>query len=390
MLIMDVIKSVRVHEEGGIIKLDYRVHPNAKLPKGKEGNRLRFSTGKEATKAMLKYVEKHKEELALQHYASQFDNIENKAEPLFEDLAYVALQEAEVDRNKTDGTKDYLNILSQHVLPYFGKEKITEIKARDVRSWMTQMGALGLSQSRYNKFHFVINRVFNFAYENEYTTTNVMSKIDRISKLFSKSSSNNDEYFSEVEMNKILNATCENCTEKELYKHEFMRAFMHTAFLTGARTGELLALKWEDVDFIKNLITYRSSMRKGVEGTTKTGSIRSVPMVPNLSEALQRWKGDRISGYVFCQAYTKKPYSNSRSIVDTYYKPMLARLEIPFRILYSTRHTFASISLEKGILLATVSQCLGHKSTEVTSRYYIHSGNKNQDLVRDQLLVLSA
>jgi integrase len=165
---------------------------------------------------------------------------------------------------------------------------------------------------------------------------------------------------------------------------------MHIALFTGARTGEMLSLKWVDVDFDNNEITYRSSMRKGIEGTTKTKEPRTVVMIQRLSDVLLKWKGDKEGGYVFPQPGLRIPYKNSRSIVDTYYKPMLERLGIPFRRLYSSRHTFASISNDKGIPLATISHCLGHSDTAVTSKYYVMSGRRDQNEVRNQMEKLSS
>ncbi len=107
----DTIKSVRGYEDNGLLKMDYRVQANVKLPKGKVGNRFRSSTGKAYTTMAMKHFEKYKFELALEHYESLFNNLENTDEPTFGDVAELALKEAESDRRKTEATKDYLRIL---------------------------------------------------------------------------------------------------------------------------------------------------------------------------------------------------------------------------------------------------------------------------------------
>ena len=131
-----VIKSVRIYEEDGYIKADYRTKPNAKVPKGKVGNRFRFSTGIQATPSGLKSIEKNKYDLAMEHYESLFQTLENKEIVLFEDIAHLALKEAEADRGKLDGTKDYLNILLKDVLPFFGKLPLQDIKVKDIKFWI--------------------------------------------------------------------------------------------------------------------------------------------------------------------------------------------------------------------------------------------------------------
>lgn len=94
--------------------------------------------------------------------------------------------------------------------------------------------------------------------------------------------------------------------------------------------------------------------------------------------------------WVYINPKTTRYYRDPRSIVDTYYNPLLKRLNLPRIVMYPTRATFASLSIEKGIPISTVSKCLGHKSTEITSRYYLKFGKVNQNDIRQQLESLSA
>ncbi len=263
------IKSVRIFEEDGSIKLDYRTKPNVKLPKGKVGNRFRCSTGIKVTPSTLKSIEKNKFDLAQEHYEGLFNTLENKEIVLFEDVAHLALKEAEADRGKLDGTKDYQNILKSDVLPFFGKLPLKEIKVKDIKAWVNEIAEQELSQSRFNKKYYVVKRVLDYACENEYIESNPISFVKRSSKLFTKPKDKSTEYFSKEERNIILNDTCENGTVKDKIDFPFINTFMHVALLIGARTGEILALKLEDIDFENNTITIQRSIRKGVESGTK-------------------------------------------------------------------------------------------------------------------------
>lgn len=385
-----VIKSVRIYEEDGSIKLDYRTKPNVKLPKGKVGNRFRFSTGIQATPSGLKSIEKNKYDLAMEHYESLFQTLENKEIVLFEDIAHLALKEAEADRGKLDGTKDYLNILLKDVLPFFGKLPLQDIKVKDIKFWINEIAEQELSQSRFNKKYYVVKRVLDYACENEYIESNPISFVKRSSKLFTKPKDKSTEYFSKEERNIILNDTCENGTAKDKIDFPFINTFMHVALLIGARTGEILALKLEDIDFENNTITIQRSIRKGVESGTKTGKTRVVPMIKTLKEALIKWIGTSQRVYLFPKPYTDSPYSDSRTIVDKYYKPLLKRLNLKYRVLYNTRHSFASVAVENKIPISTVSKCLGHSVLSTTERFYLQFGNANQDDIRDQLENLTA
>lgn len=380
------IKSVRIYTEDGIIKIDYRVKPTVKLPKGKKGNRFRTSTGEKYSSIASKAIERNKFKLAQEHYESLFDNLENKEEVLFEDIAYLALKEAEADRKKHDATKDYKNILEADILPTFGNMNVKEIKAKDIKSWMLEMSEQNISQSRFNKKYYVVKRVLDYALENEYINSNPIALVKRSSKLFSKPKDKSNDYFSKVEMKKILDDNCENGNSTDRKNHLFINTFMHLAFYTGARTGEIMALKIDDIDLKNSMITFQRSVRKGIISTTKTGKSRTVPIIGVLSLALQKYiETIPNKTYLFYKPYFDKPYSDSRSIVDIYYKPMLRRLAIPFRVLYNTRHTFASIAVENQIPLSIISKCLGHSTISTTERFYLQFGNADKTEIKNQL-----
>lgn len=384
------ISSVRIYIENGFIKIDIRVKSNTKLPKGKKGTRFRFSTGEKDTPSNIKSIEKNKFKLAEEYLDSLYDTLENKEEVLFGDIAELALKEAEADRRKDDGTKDYFNILINEVYPTFKDIPLKEIRPKDIKAWQVHIGEQNISQSRFNKKHYVLKRVLDYALENEYIQSNPISLVKRSSKLFKRSEDNNSEYFSKEEMNQILNSKCESTNLEDIRKHEFIITYLYVAFYTGARVGEIMSLKFSEVDFTNNTITFKSSIRKGILSTTKTGRERTVPMVEKLSKALLKWKGTSANEFVFTKPYSKNIYKDSKSIVDIYYKPLLKNLNLPFRILYSTRHTFASLAIENGIPISTVSQCLGHQDTVVTSRYYLKYGQSDQNAVRNQLEGLTA
>jgi len=387
----DIFKSIRIYEEKGVIKLDIRVISSAKLPIGKKGNRFRYSTGRKASAMNIKYVEKHKLEIALEYYNSLFTTLENKDEPLFSDVAILALKEAEADRRKDDGTRDYERILYSNIAPTFWKMQLRDIKVKDIKAWQQSIGtSRDISQSRFNKIFYVLKRILDYSIENAYIETNPIEYVKRSSKLFQKQKRKDDNYFSKEQMKLILEDTCEDGTAVDKAKHPFINTYMHVAFLTGARVGEIASLTWDNIDFNNNLITYATSVRKGVLDVTKTDEVRTVPMVKELVEVLLKYKAQSKFEYVFINPKTQSYYRDPRSIVDTYYKPLLKRLKLPNIVLYQTRATFASISIEKGIPLSTVSKCLGHKSTEITSRYYLKFGKVNQNDIRDQLESLSA
>lgn len=386
MIIDQVLKSTRVYLENGVYKVDIRLQDDAKRPKGMSGNRLRCSSGLKEGAANKKYVEKYQREIAQKYYDSLFDKLENKDELLFEDIAYAALEEATVKRRKDDGTKDYLKILEKDVLPTFGKMALKDIRPKDIKAWQAQQSKLGISQSRFNKKFYVVNRVLKYATENWYISVNPIKSVDRISSAFAKAESTDTLYFTKDEMEKMLNAPFEGTSERERFRHSFIIAFLYIAFLTGGRTGEIMALKWSDIDIEKGFITYSKSMRKGVlSTTTKTGKSRRILITKRLIEALLVWKRNSKGEYVFPVSNTGKPYRDARVISDHFYKPLLEKLNIPYKILYCTRSTFASLAAESGVSMLLISKMLGHSQLSTTQRFYIRLGQLNEEMSRDEL-----
>jgi len=136
----ELIKSIRVYVERNIIQMDYYLVAGAKLPVGVKKNRLRFSTTKKATSLNMKYVEKNKLSLVLENYNSRFTTLENKDELTFGDIAELALEEAESNRRKDDGTQDYRRILYADIAPTFWDIPLNVIKVKDIKAWQKSIG----------------------------------------------------------------------------------------------------------------------------------------------------------------------------------------------------------------------------------------------------------
>ncbi|MDD5431664.1 MAG: site-specific integrase [Candidatus Omnitrophica bacterium] len=127
------------------------------------------------------------------------------------------------------------------------------------------------------------------------------------------------------------------------------------ALNTGMRKGEILNLKWHDIDFKRDIIYLLK---------TKNNSKREIPMNEAAKTALIKVKKHVDSPYIFC-GKDGRPLQNIR-------KSFFTALEkagiINFRF-HDLRHTFASQLVMSGVDLNTVRELLGHKSLEMTLRY---------------------
>ena len=143
---------------------------------------------------------------------------------------------------------------------------------------------------------------------------------------------------------------------------------------TGLRRGELLGLKWADIDWKNGIIKVRRSIARVngeiVESPLKTkNSYRAVSISPQAVDILIEQKKKTTDQYVF-------PSPNGGPIspdsVNNMLKRVLARAGIPKVRFHDLRHTFATIALQNGVDIKTVSGMLGHFSAGFTLDTYAH------------------
>ena len=154
--------------------------------------------------------------------------------------------------------------------------------------------------------------------------------------------------------------------------------------MTGARRGELLGLRWEDVDLEDGVIWFRTNrvrVKGGyVEGTLKNDQGKKVPIDGATVALIQahrrrqaqdklksrRWLDER---YVFCNS-NGGPLNPSN--LARYWKDIVAKAGVPYQKPHALRHTHATLLLEAGEPLHVVAERLGHKDAMVTATIYAH------------------
>ena len=169
---------------------------------------------------------------------------------------------------------------------------------------------------------------------------------------------------------------------KEVYnngKYIYSLGFAFIFILeTGLRGGEALALKWKDIDFIKQRVQIRKQIispngkDKEVNYTKSESSIRWIYLNPVAIDALQKLKEIRCFGLDSYIISTKNNTRVTKRNLHTAFNKILTRAKLEPCGVHTLRHTFASILFHKNVKLETISKLLGHKNTKITSEVYIH------------------
>ncbi|HEX8101505.1 MAG TPA: site-specific integrase [Solirubrobacteraceae bacterium] len=142
-----------------------------------------------------------------------------------------------------------------------------------------------------------------------------------------------------------------------------------TAAFTGLRRGELLALRWRDVDFGGQVIRVRANFAGGQLTTPKSGKVRSVPMAPDVATALaslgqrEGWTGD--DDLVF--AGPAGTFLDGAALRRRYYTAVKRAGLRPLRF-HDLRHTFGTRMIAKADI-RRVQEWMGHADVQTTMKY---------------------
>ena len=195
----------------------------------------------------------------------------------------------------------------------------------------------------------------------------------------------------------ILNRDEQAALVRASYNHRY-GVFIRLVLTTGLRMGELLGLKWEDIDIRRSVLRVQRTLnRLQIPGlpddytgprtqvvlqTPKTDSShRTIPLIPAAIQDLMQWKavqeadkaatGDAYSesGMIVTNVYGG--YVEARTFSD-YYNQMLSAAGIGHFTFHALRHTFATRALEQGMDFKTLSALLGHTSVAFTMDTYTH------------------
>ena len=274
---------------------------------------------------------------------------------------------------------DRLEQTINNITPYIGYLQIASLTPQDIQEYINQLTDKGYSYSTIKKAYNAVNASLKMAFERDYIRKNPCINIKLPKQI--KHSKSDIEFFTEEETEMIVKgATYRYHTGKYMYKHGYGIILLLN---TGMRVGELLALKWQNVDLENRqiyicetrgqIIEREETERRYVtaDRSTKTqSSCRYVPINHKALQALEYFKALGYNNpYVMANSDTNVvSYRNLHRIMSN----VLKRNEIAHGSLHTLRHTFATRLFKNGVDIKVISELLGHSDINITYDIYTH------------------
>ena len=282
--------------------------------------------------------------------------------PTFAEAADEFLRHIEHDRERKPSTvTGYRALVQSQLLPAFGEEPIDAITPAMIERWIA---AVERSSSTRRKSLVLLHGIFQRARKRYGLKENPAADIDKPTPR----RSGDIEVFSPEEVMALVRGA----------SSEQDAAIFLTAAFTGLRRGELLALRWRDVDFAGQVLRVRASYAEGQLTTPKSGKVRSVPMAPDVATALaalgqrESWTGD--DDLVF--AGPGGIFLDGRGLRRRYMTAVRRAGLRPLRF-HDLRHTFGTRMIAKADI-RRVQEWMGHADVQTTMKY-LHYVPREED-----------
>lgn len=203
------------------------------------------------------------------------------------------------------------------------------------------------STATLNRYMVAIAAVFTWAIEQRLTPKGWVHPCRGIKRL---AESDGRVRFLDADERTRLFAAC------KASKYPRLHALVLMAMLTGARRGELLALRWRDLDLAKGVASL---------GKTKNGDRRTLVLLPQVIEALRPFLADA-DRFVFGSVRSRY---QTPAVTDSAWRDAVTRAQVKNFKFHDLRHCCASYLAQDGAPLNVIAEVLGHRKLDMTRRY---------------------
>jgi integrase len=271
---------------------------------------------------------------------------------------------------------DYRLTIGRHLRPFFGHLDLTAIEPVDVDAYVAEKTA-SLAPKTIANHLSLLGVMFKTARRWRLVGASPLEEIEP-----PRLEQREMQVLTEAEITRLLTAYVElQAGAPEGAAAEWWaltQRLVQVALGTALRRGELLALRWRDIELLDHRVTVREAFVRGRFQTPKSrASRRTIELGPRTAEVLrEQWRASRYQtddSIVFCHPLLGTPLDPSK-ISREYMRPALRRAGItkPFRSWHDLRHTALTHEAAAGNPQAYVQLKAGHSQGTITERY-IHA-----------------
>lgn len=274
----------------------------------------------------------------------------------------------------------YHAIAAKHIIPVLGTTQLSVINSDMVQSFVNLLSEQGLSVSTIRNIFRLLNSILKEAVNNEQIEENPCEKT-RLPQGGKKGT----KYLVKSERKRLISAIEENCLDTKLE--------VLLPMFAGLRVGELCALQMKDIDLTEGMIHVQKTVQrvaclKKSESASKTEVVISNPKsaesqrdipIPSILLPLLKHKKTGTSCESFLLGSGEKPVEPRT--VQRHFHAVLKAAGLEKRGMHILRHSFATMCLEAGADIVTISELLGHSGTAVTLRYLHSHPSKKTEII---------
>ena len=282
----------------------------------------------------------------------------------FASTADLMLRDLEALGRKPTTLDNYRAILRSHLLPRFGEVGVGQVKKGDIEAFMVALTDAGKAARTRSGIFKLLSQVFNFAQRHDWCEQNPCRSVRRprvreCSEI---------RFLNQQELDALIAAI--DVSNEPFGPTD--KAIFLTAAMTGMRQGELLALRWRDVDWEAKRIRVRRNYTRGYWSTPKSRSgERAVPLSGRVENELRAHLGHSH----FC-GEDDLVFANPLNGEVLSHGPLVRRLkkalkEAGVRTIrfHDLRHTFGTRIAAAGVPMRVLQEWMGHRDYRTTLIY---------------------
>ena len=311
--------------------------------------------------------DRHQAEIALHRLAADVEDGVYRPRPTMGFVEWADRWLASLERKPS--TVDSYRSTIVHAKQTFGGQRVRRIGAEDIARFNGNLRERGCSPSTRAKHLRVLSACLQAAVFFRYAESNPVRELPSAQR--PRPERKEAAYFENAELPRLFTHL----------RDEPYRTLCLAALKTGMRQGELLALRWGDVDLEQAVVRVRSSYTGGLLGTPKNRERRDVDLISDVVQLLaasREAQRGSVEDLVF-SGENGSDFLSPTILLRRHLYPAMVAAEIgrvgptqEKRTFHSFRHTFAKRAIESGAQITWLSRHLGHSSLKVTTDIYGH------------------